>query len=147
MTSTMLVAVDQTERAPNVVAAAVKLAARLGARIFLYRIVTTPPDFPPAAATSPDDVAGLLIAENRTQLEHLAHGHPRIVIAPPELSALAPWHCIVAAAKRLDAELIVIGSHHYHGWDRLFGTTAAKVVDHADRNVLVVHAPTPDGSG
>jgi len=32
----------------------------------------------------------------------------------------------------------VIGSHGYGGLDRLLGTTAARVVNHADRNVLIV---------
>lgn len=33
---------------------------------------------------------------------------------------------------------IVIGSHGHGGIDRVLGTTAAKLVNHADRNVLVV---------
>jgi nucleotide-binding universal stress UspA family protein len=37
--------------------------------------------------------------------------------------------------------LIVIGAHGYQGLDRMLGTTAAKVVNHADRAVLVVRAP------
>jgi nucleotide-binding universal stress UspA family protein len=37
-------------------------------------------------------------------------------------------------------DLIVIGSHGYDALDRLLGTTAAKVVNHADRSVLVVRA-------
>ena len=35
-------------------------------------------------------------------------------------------------------DLIVIGSHGYGAIDRVLGTTAAKVVNHADRTVLVV---------
>jgi hypothetical protein len=42
------------------------------------------------------------------------------------------------AAKELDVDLIAIGSHGYPSIDRLLGTVAAKVVNHADRNVLVV---------
>jgi nucleotide-binding universal stress UspA family protein len=34
--------------------------------------------------------------------------------------------------------MIVIGSHDYRLIDRIIGTTAAKVVNHADRPVLVV---------
>jgi nucleotide-binding universal stress UspA family protein len=36
-------------------------------------------------------------------------------------------------------DLIVIGSHGYHGLDRVLGTTAARVSNLARRNVLVVH--------
>jgi nucleotide-binding universal stress UspA family protein len=33
---------------------------------------------------------------------------------------------------------VVLGSHGYSGFDRILGTTAAKVVNHCDRSVLVV---------
>jgi nucleotide-binding universal stress UspA family protein len=41
-------------------------------------------------------------------------------------------------ARAIGADLIVIGSHGYGGLDRVLGTTAARVVNHADRSVLVV---------
>ncbi len=53
----------------------------------------------------------------------------------------APWDGICRAAREHDADMIVIGSHGYGALDRLLGTTAAKVVNHADRNVLVVRTP------
>ena len=34
--------------------------------------------------------------------------------------------------------MIVIGSHGYDTLDKVLGTTAAKIVNHADRSVLVV---------
>jgi nucleotide-binding universal stress UspA family protein len=58
-----------------------------------------------------------------------------------------PWQAICTVAKGMNAELIVIGSHGYGAVDRLLGTTAAKVVNHADCSVLVVrtHAqPKPE---
>ena len=42
-------------------------------------------------------------------------------------------------ATDLDVDLIVVGSHRYHGLDRVLGTVATKVVNHADRSVFVVH--------
>jgi nucleotide-binding universal stress UspA family protein len=44
-------------------------------------------------------------------------------------------------ARSVEADLIVIGSHGYAGFDRLLGTTAAKVVNHAHCSVLVVREP------
>jgi nucleotide-binding universal stress UspA family protein len=44
-------------------------------------------------------------------------------------------------AERLDAALVIIGSHGYGGLDRVIGTTAARVVNHADRTVVVVRPP------
>ena len=49
-----------------------------------------------------------------------------------------PWDTICSVAKEEDVDLIVIGSHGYDILDRIVGTTAAKVVNHADRSVLVV---------
>jgi nucleotide-binding universal stress UspA family protein len=49
-----------------------------------------------------------------------------------------PWRQILEAAKAEGVDLIVIGSHGYGGLDRLLGTTAAKVVNHAECSVLVI---------
>ena len=48
------------------------------------------------------------------------------------------WDAICTHAREHDVEMIVIGSHAYRFIDRIIGTTAAKVVNHADRPVLVV---------
>ena len=53
----------------------------------------------------------------------------------------SPWDAICAAAIAEDVDAIVIGSHGYDVLDRLTGTTAAKVVNHADRTVIVIRAP------
>jgi universal stress protein F len=70
--------------------------------------------------------------------------HPcRLDASPARLEKLVaafatPWDGICRAGREEAADLIAIGSHGYGGLDRLLGTTAAKVVNHADRNVLVV---------
>jgi nucleotide-binding universal stress UspA family protein len=51
-----------------------------------------------------------------------------------------PWDGICRSARELDADLIMIGSHGYGGLDRVLGTVAGKVVNHADRNVLVIRS-------
>ena len=50
----------------------------------------------------------------------------------------APWSAICQAARENDVDLVVIGSHGYDALDHVLGTTAAKVVNHSDRSVLVV---------
>ncbi|HXX83175.1 MAG TPA: universal stress protein, partial [Casimicrobiaceae bacterium] len=52
-----------------------------------------------------------------------------------------PWRavCDVAIADKVD--LIVVGSHGYGGVDRIIGTTAAKIVNHAHCSVLVARKP------
>ena len=54
-----------------------------------------------------------------------------------------PWDAICREAASVDADLVVIGSHGYSGLDRLLGTTAAKVVNHCSRSVLVAREPSP----
>jgi len=50
------------------------------------------------------------------------------------------WDAICRVAQEEAVDLIVIGSHGYGALDRFIGTTAAKVVNHADRSVLIVRA-------
>ena len=50
-----------------------------------------------------------------------------------------PWRQILDVARAVDVDLIVLGSHRSHVADRILGTVASKVVNHADRDVLVVH--------
>ena len=75
------------------------------------------------------DLEGLVAAVPRERLEKIA----------TELAT--PWDGICTAARAYDVDLIVIGSHGYGTLDRILGTTAAKVTNHADRNVLVVRTP------
>ena len=50
-----------------------------------------------------------------------------------------PWEGVCRVARERQVDLIVVGSHGYGGaMDHILGTTAAKIVNHADRNVLVV---------
>lgn len=50
-----------------------------------------------------------------------------------------PWRVILATADDLDVDLIVLGSHGYHGMDRILGTTAGRVANQARCDVLVIH--------
>jgi nucleotide-binding universal stress UspA family protein len=64
---------------------------------------------------------------------------PGVAFGPPIVVEGDPWRRILDIAQELDVDLIVAGSHRYHGLDRFLGTTAAKLVNHADRNVRIVH--------
>jgi nucleotide-binding universal stress UspA family protein len=143
MFKTILAAVDGSPRAPEVIRASVEIADRFDARVHLFRAVVVPQEFPAAAPNPPDDVPRLLEAEAHTALRELARVSPRVTVEPPDLSTPQAWRAILRAAARINADLIVIGSHGYHGWDRILGTTASKVADHADRCVLVVHPCSP----
>ena len=141
MYQVILAAVDGSLRAEGVLATALAVAERFDGRVHLFRAVDLPTDIPPAAATSPDPMPDVLGTQARASLVALAHGRERIVIEEPDLTGAHPWRAILAAAQRLGAELIVIGSHGFAGWDRVIGTNAARVADHASCHVLVVHEP------
>ncbi len=138
----ILVAIDGSERKDAVIDAGVALAKRTGAKIVLFRSVGIPREIPAAALMlSPDEVARVLEEKVRQQLEERARTIDPSVLDKSLVMIGTPWSSIDLAAREQDCDLIVIGSHGYGGVDRLLGTTAAKVVNHADRSVLVVRAP------
>jgi nucleotide-binding universal stress UspA family protein len=135
----ILVALDTSPRAAVVLDASVKLARALGAKIHLFRAVGLPPEIPTSfSAGAGPSLAEFLLDAAKKDLEE------RMATVPDELRGSAethlntPWDGICRMAKNLDVDLVVVGSHGYGALDRVIGTTAAKVVNHADRNVLVV---------
>jgi len=136
---TLLVPLDGSAVAPVVFLTAVEIAKRLGARIHLLRVVTIDPVFPPAAHVIPDGLEPRLIACAQAELESWMASVIDVDFGPAQVLLGDPWRKILEAAKKMDADLIVVGSHRYHGVDRILGTVASRVVNHADRDVLVVH--------
>lgn len=143
MIKKILTAVDNSARAPSVLAAAVEIGEKFDASVLLFRVIAIPQEFPAAGANEPDSMMAALEQRARDELVALAQGQARTTILPLEVFAGQPWRAIVLAAEQNEVDLIVIGSHGYSGWDRILGTTASKVSDHADRNVLVVHPRRP----
>lgn len=138
---TILAAVDNSERAPKVLSVALDLARRFQGKLVLFRAVGVPHDLPVEAyAVSPEDLVGVLQQRARQELGELA---ARAGGVPCEIRVAVgtAWEGICREARELDAAVIVIGSHGYGGLERLIGTTAARVVNHADRSVFVVRAP------
>ena len=136
----LLVALDGSPRAPDVLKAAVAQAQATGAELVLLRAVGIPGDLPfTAMAMSPADVLSILEQRAKTELNELARGLiPNGLVWGTRVETSAAWVAICQTAQAIDANLIVIGAHGYGALDRLLGTTAARVVNHADRSVLVV---------
>ena len=138
----ILVALDSSPRAPEVLAAAARLARLADARLVLFRAINVPPDVPrQLLEKSQQEIEDVLRASAHADLDRLAS-----MVAPELVERIAtelavPWDGIVREGRKADADMIVIGSHGYGALDRLLGTTAAKVVNHADRNVLIVRTP------
>jgi nucleotide-binding universal stress UspA family protein len=146
----ILVPLDVSAATPRVFETALRLARLQAARIHLPRVVTVDPVFPPAAHVVPDGLEGKLISDGLAELERFMVAAPDVDFAPAQVVTGDPWRLILDVAREVDADLIVIGSHRYHGVDRIvdrvLGTVASKVVNHADRDVLVVHPSGRAGS-
>jgi universal stress protein F len=137
----ILVGLDGSPREEGVLDVAKDMATRFGAALVLFRAVSMPPEIPPEAWQNPAlTVREFLERRARTALEvHQGLLPPAIKSRSAiEIVVAAPWQGICMCAKAHGANLIVIGSHGYGALDRLLGTTAARVVNHAPCSVIVV---------
>lgn len=135
----ILVALDASDRAGLVLAAAARLAELAGAQLVLFRAINVPPDMPRDVLTVTDlQLEDILKRNAHEDLDRMASTLRAGIVEEITMDFATPWDGICRAGRTHDADLIVIGSHGYSGLDHLLGTTAAKVVNHADRNVLVV---------
>ena len=121
---------------------AVALAAQLGATVCVVHVYPIPVySFPDGALiTSPDLAAKLSAAAQKNLDAAVASRKERGV----ELSSLLlegnPWEEIVAAAKKENADLVVMGTHARRGVTRaLLGSVAEQVLRTSTVPVLVVH--------
>ena len=145
MISRILVAIDTSVRQAGVFDAAAGLAREFKATLFVVRSITISPEFPPAAhASVADPLPAYLKDHAYTELAELWSRAPELSSTVPIIAIGQPAKVILETARDLDVDLIVVGSHGYEGWDRVLGTTAAKVANRADRNVLVVHDRTTE---
>ncbi len=140
----ILVCLDASPRAPFVLQTASNLARKMGAKLVLLRSVGLPAEidqeFYVHAAASMTD---LLVDKAKKELDALAKGLPADLIEGYDVHIGTPWDTICREAKARDCDLVVLGSHGYSTMDRVLGTTAAKVVNHCDRSVLVARSATP----
>jgi nucleotide-binding universal stress UspA family protein len=140
MISTILVALDGSTRASGVFDAAATLARALQAKLVLYRALVMPPDYSPAGVTrGPDELPAYLEKEAHAEFLALQLRAPEVACDIRIEESDQPWRSILAAGEAVNARLIVLGSHGFHGWDRMLGTTAGKVANRALRNVMIIH--------
>jgi nucleotide-binding universal stress UspA family protein len=137
----ILVCLDASTRAPFVLETATDLAKKTGAKLVLLRSVGLPAEidqefYVHAAANMTD----LLVEKAKKDLEALAKDVPAGIIEGFDVHIGTPWDTICREAKAKDCDLVLLGSHGYSGVDRILGTTAAKVVNHCDRSVLVARS-------
>ena len=138
----ILVALDGSPRAPHVLAAALRLAELTDSQLIAYRAIGVAPDMPREVLDATDARLEDILRRNaHTELQWLTAEVPPGRLDKIAVELATPWDGICGAARRYDVDLIVIGSHGYQGLDRILGTNAGKVANHADRNVLIVRTP------
>jgi universal stress protein A len=144
----VLVAIDVTEEAGEVLAKAQQAAADAGAELTAVTIVR-----PLTHAYTGMEVAGLAAAavnfeaEAKASVEKslgdlceqhgidAAHRHVRFGVPANEIK-----HC----AEEFGADLIVVGSHGRHGLGLLLGSTANAVLHGAGCDILTVRVHDPE---
>jgi nucleotide-binding universal stress UspA family protein len=139
----ILVALDSSPRATSVLEAAVRIAGALpGCKLVLFHSVGLPPELPATVLGYVDgNLTDVLAKKARADLDALAATVPADLVERVDVILGVPWQAICREATERDVDLIVIGSHGYGVIDRFLGTTAAKIVNHTDRSVLVVRPP------
>lgn len=139
MSLRILVGLDASSRSKEVLQAAMGLAKRTGGKLLLLRTVGVPHEIPPEAyVLPPHQLSEMLVRESKTSLDELAKSVPAEQLEKTRVEIGTAWQTVCSIAKEENVDMIVVGSHGYSGLDRLVGTTAAKIVNHADRSVLVV---------
>jgi nucleotide-binding universal stress UspA family protein len=134
----ILVGLDGSPAERQVLDDAVALAAKLDGRLILFHAVSLPVPLPTRAlAVPPDEVGPMLATTSREHVEELARSVPARLLERVQVELGVPWRAICEIAHTNGVDLIVVGSHSYAAVDRLIGTTAAKVVNHAQCSVLV----------
>jgi universal stress protein F len=137
----ILVCLDASPRAAFVLETATDLAVKTGAKLVLLRSVGIPAEIDQEFYVhAPGSMTDMLVDRAKKELDELSKGTPAGVIEGYDVHIGTPWDTICREAKVRDCDLVIVGSHGYSGLDRILGTTAAKVVNHCERSVLVARA-------
>jgi nucleotide-binding universal stress UspA family protein len=141
---TILAALDGSPRAEKVLTTAIDVARARGGHVFLLRAIGLVGEIPQDLWKSTDEP--LLEVLDHRAIEYLARCQQRVpaeVRGEIRVAIGAPWESICETAKRVGADLVVVGSHGYGTLDKLLGTTTTKVVNHAPCSVLIVKEAPP----
>jgi nucleotide-binding universal stress UspA family protein len=143
---TILVPVDLSRATSRVCDAACSLAQAIRGRLVLLHVVQPPPVELNSYGFAVADVRGMLaVLEKRAARKLLALGRRCEKSGRPVRAVQLtgkPVPAILAQAKVLKAEFIVLGSHgHNAAYDLLVGSTAQGILRQSRRPVLVVPMP------
>jgi nucleotide-binding universal stress UspA family protein len=141
----ILLPIDGSDLSLRAVDAGIALATRIDASVFAFHVL---PPFP--AVTY---FAELLLAPQNVYTKEAVAGAERILSEVHRRADAAgvtfdsgfefnhrPYVAIIGASAKHKCDLIVMGSHSWHGFDRLLlGSETHKVILNCDLPVLVCH--------
>jgi nucleotide-binding universal stress UspA family protein len=143
---TIVVPIDFSAESKKALRYASKLAAQFGSTLQLVHVVE--------AASFVNDLPNVVVMRSDQEIAKEAGVRLESIVKDEidgqisvrsEVRIGKPYQEIVSAAKMLDAGLIVISTHGYTGLKHaLLGSTAERVVRHAECPVLVVRSKERD---
>ena len=134
----MPIDLQETHLAAKAVKIAIEDARKHGAEI---SIMTVMPGFgmPLVASFFPDDAMRQAKKEIGAELKkYIAANFPKDITTHPVIGEGNPAEMILAEAKAIRADLIIIPSHAQSLSQVFLGSCAAKVVEHAHSSVMVI---------
>lgn len=137
----ILVGLDGSSRSAFVLEQAIAIARAQNAKVTLMRAVKVPHELSVEMRSTWMAFEQAMFEDATADLVRWGNRVPADMLDGTAVDIGTPWDAICRKATELHATMIVIGSHGYGGLDRLLGTTAGKVVNHADCSVMVVRDP------
>jgi nucleotide-binding universal stress UspA family protein len=141
---TILVPIDLGDPSDAALAYAVDLAEAVRAKVFvLYAFELPVVGLPDGAIVATPDLATRITTAGQAALDRaLAMHQSRGVAIDARLQQGDPREVILATAKEIGADLVVMGTHGRRGIARaLIGSVTERVVREAPVPVLTIHAP------
>lgn len=134
----ILVGHDGTAESEVVLSRAIELAKTFDGHVRLVRVVP-PPTTAPAPYVDPwPDQTALALETARLGLRDAERKIPEALRGGIEVEVGYPANVLTAVAKQWPADILVIGAHTHGLFERIFGTTAAKLADHVPCELFVV---------
>lgn len=145
----IVVLVDLTDASQKVLNCAQTLASALGSHVVLLHVM--PLDLPIAAYGAeippmPIEPSPATIRENQARLDELLQSFTQRAASATALQSKGSVAAtVIAESTRLNADLVIMGSHHHSALYNLFlGSTTADVLKRATFPVLVVPCDVPE---
>lgn len=137
----ILVPTDFSDLSIDALKYALPIAAKFNAKITLLHILEYTPIMPVYGLAEPPEVMNEIIEDRERQLEEIATKAGHKYLDKTVVKCGTPSEGIVHYANEWNFDLIILTTHGATGLRHLFmGSTAERVVRHAQCPVLVVHS-------